>query len=155
MNNYKGFDFDDWMEFYSKGNTYSYSKAEILSIYELARFSLENGDIHRAEILFLGLTNIVPDFVPAWLGLTYVYIQQGSDEDALNAAKMAYRYAPERIEAILFYASCLLSCGDLNTAGMYLGEVADKVGNGISLSPNVSRFFYFQMARYQALAEEG
>ena len=153
MNNLKSIEADDWMDFYSNG-AYSYSKAEILSIYELARFSLENGDIHRSETLFIGLTNVVPDFVPAWLGLAYVYIHNGSDEEALDAAKMAYRYAPDRIEAILFYVSCLLTCGDLNAAGMYLGEVADKVANGVSLSPNVSRFFHLQMARYQALAEE-
>lgn len=126
-----------------------YSFQEISNIYELGRFFLENGDIHRGEAIMLGLTHVAPEFMPSWLGLAYVNIHVGNFEQALQASRQAYRLDPDSLVAILFLVSCLMSQGDYNTAGTYLGEVSDKIEGGFVTHPNVIRFYKAQLIRYQ------
>jgi Flp pilus assembly protein TadD len=129
-----------------------YSAQEVVSIYELGRFCLENGDVHRAEAILLGLVNVAPDFAPSWMGLTCIYLQNGNNDLALQAANQAYRLSPDSIEVILFFVASLLSNGDYNAAGTYLGEVSDKIESGSIESPNALRFHRMQLARYQSRA---
>lgn len=126
-----------------------YSDDEILHIYELGRLCLENGDVRRAESILSGLTYIAPDFAPAWLGMSYVHIQAKNHDAALQAARQALRLDAESVEAMLFLISCLLTHGDYNSAGTYLGEVADRIDGGSVDRPNLVRFYRAQLARYQ------
>ena len=56
---------------------------------------------------------------------------------------------PDFTEAMLFLATCLLTNGDYNAAGTYLGEVGEKIESGMVDSPTVIRFFKGQLARFQ------
>lgn len=128
----------------------AYSDDEIAHIYELGRLFLENGSVKQAETIMTGLTEVVPDFAPAWLGLCYIHIQDKNNDAAIYAARQACRVDPELTEAMLFLSSCLLTSGDYNSAGTYLGEVGDKIDSGAVDNPNIIRFFKAQLARYQA-----
>jgi len=126
-----------------------YSDDEILHIYELGRLCLENGDVRRAEAVLGGLTHIAPDFAPAWLGMSYIHIQSRNYDAALQAARQAHRLEADSGEAMLFMISCLLTHGDYNSAGTYLGEVGERIDSGLVDHPNVIRFYRAQLARYQ------
>jgi len=129
-----------------------YSDEEVAHLYELGRFFLENGDLRRGENVLVGLTEVAPDFAPAWLGVSYLHIQSGDFDAAIYAARQALRVEPNFAEAILFLASCLLTSGDVNTAGTYLGEVGEMIDSGAVEDPNVVRFYRAQLGRYEASA---
>jgi len=127
-----------------------YSDEEIANIYELARFSLENGDWRRAEVIAGGLVEVAPEFSPAWLALSYIHIQNKEYDSALQAAQQAVRVDHESPQAVLFLIACLLTTGDYNAAGTYLGEIGEKIESGAIDDPNVIRFYRAQLARFQS-----
>lgn len=126
-----------------------YSEEEVANIYELARFSLENGDIRRGEIISQGLVEVAPDYVPAWLCLSCVQALQANYEMAAQTAQQALRLDPSCLEAHLFLSACQLSLGDFNSAGTHLGEVAERVESGLVDNNDLVRFYRIQLARYQ------
>lgn len=126
-----------------------YSEEEITSIYELGRLLIENGSLKQAESIFQGLIEVAPEFVPGWLGLAYLHIHQNNSETGLITAQQAVRLDAESCEAMLFLVICLLSTGDYQSAGSYLGEIGDRVESGSIDNPNVIRLFRAQMARYE------
>jgi len=130
----------------------NYSAQEIIGIYELGRLYLESGDIYRAEAIFTGLTVVVPQFALSWLGLICIHFQSGNFEHALESAKQAYKLNPESIEITLYLACCCLTVADYNAAGIYLGEVTDKIEAGVTISPNLMRFYRLQITRFQIMA---
>lgn len=127
-----------------------YAEEEISSIYELGRLCLENGSLRQAETILLGLTEVAPDYAPAWLGMSYIHIQNRNFDGAIFAARQALRIDPNFTEAMLYLVACLLTTGDFNAAGTYLGEVSDKIEGGLVDDSNVIRFFRAQLARYQS-----
>ena len=127
-----------------------YSDEEINHIYELGRFYLENGDLRRAEAILLGLTEVAPEFSAAWLGMSYIHMQSKNYDPAIYTARQALRVEPNAVEAILFLVTCLLTAGDFNSAGTYLGEVGEMIDSGAVDDPNVVRFYGAQLARYQS-----
>jgi len=127
----------------------AYAEEEVSSIYRLGLFFLENGEITRAEPLMTGLVDVAPNFSPAWLGVAYVAAMKGEIEQALSAVRQALRVDPEAVEAQLFLVACLLSTGDYNAAGSYLGEVQEKIDRGEVSDPDHVRFYQSQLARYQ------
>ena len=127
----------------------SYSEEEVAAMYELARFCLENGDLRKAETIFQGLTEVAPDFAPAWLGSAYVHVHAKNWDAAIAASRQALRVDQKCAEALLFLSACLLSAGDFNTAGTYLGEFGDLIEGGLVESPAALRFYKAQLARYQ------
>ena len=127
-----------------------YSEEEISTIYELGRLYLESGLFPAAENIMRGLTEVVPDFAPGWLGLCYLHIQNKNSDAALQAARQAVRADSSSIEAQLFLITCFLSVGDYNSAGTYLGEVGESIETGSVEDPNLIRFFKAQLARYQS-----
>jgi tetratricopeptide (TPR) repeat protein len=127
----------------------SYSEDEISSIYELGRFCLENGELRKAETIFSGLTEVAPDFAPAWLGAAYVNVHAKDWDAAIAASRQALRVDPKCAEALLFLAACLLSANDFNAAGTFLGEFGDLVAAGTVDNPAALRFYKAQLARYQ------
>jgi tetratricopeptide (TPR) repeat protein len=126
-----------------------YSDEEIAHIYELGRLYLENGCLLQAEVIMHGLNEVCPDFAAAWLATSYISIQNKDHDNAIFAAKQALRINPEFTEATLYLVACLMTTGDYNSAGTYLGEVGEKIDSGGVDNPNVTRFFKAQLARYQ------
>ncbi len=127
-----------------------YSDEELGHIYELGRLSLEVGNIRRAEIIFQGMTAVAPEYEPAWLGLSSVFLYEKNYEEALKAARQAMAVNVDSIEAILLLITCLQATGDYTNAGMYLGEVGERLMRSATASPSVARFYRAQLARYQA-----
>ncbi|MFM1846723.1 MAG: Tetratricopeptide repeat [Pseudomonadota bacterium] len=127
-----------------------YSDEELGHLYELGRFFLENGDIRRAEVIITGVTEVAPEFAPAWLAMAYIHIHNKNMDGAIFAARQALRVDPHFVEAILYLATCLLTTGDLNSAGTYLGEVGEMIEGGTVEDANVVRFYKAQLARFQS-----
>lgn len=127
-----------------------YADRELDHIYALGRFYLENGDLQKAKNIFSGIIEVAPDYAYAWLGMTYINIQQENIDQAIFTSKQALHCDSNSLEALLFQIACLLSAGDLASAGAYLGEVGDKVESGHVESPNLVRFYKAQLARYKA-----
>lgn len=126
-----------------------YSDDEIAHIYELGRAYLENGQMRQAENIMAGLTEVAPEFAPGWLGMCYIHIQKKNFDSALQAARQALRMELDLSEAVLFLIACLLTTGDYNSAGTYLGEIGEKIESGAVENPDVVRFYRAQLARYQ------
>lgn len=127
-----------------------YSDDEVRGIYDLGRFFLENGDLKRAEILFLGLAEVSPEFAPAWLGLAYVRVFNKDWDGVIAAARAGLRIEPRSAEALLFLSAALMTQGDLSAAGTHLGEVGDLIQSGAVEDPIVVKFYRAQLARYQS-----
>jgi hypothetical protein len=132
----------------------SYSREEIVDIFELGRLWLETGQHRRAEAIMTGLNEVAPDFSPAWLGTAFLRSVAGDYDGALQAAKNALRNEPESVEAMLYIATLSLTVADYSTAGTYLGEVGERIEQGKIVSPHVPRFFKMQLARYQSRGGE-
>lgn len=126
-----------------------YSDEEISHIYELARFYLENGALKPAAAIFLGLTKVAPDFIPAWLGLSYISFSNKVFDEALRLVEQAMKINAQSEITILYFITCLLVVGDYNAAGTYLGEIGEKIEAGLVADPKLIRFYKIQLARYQ------
>lgn len=126
-----------------------YTDDEVLTIYELARFLLEAGDIRRAEAIILGLIEVVPEFSLAWLAQAYIQTAAKDYEGALESARQALKCEPDLVQAQMYLVVCAMILGDYNTAGTYLGEVGEKVENGEIFDQTIIRFFNAQLARFQ------
>lgn len=127
-----------------------YSDDEIGHIYALGLLFFENGDVRKGEAIMTGITEVAPEFAPAWLGLAYVQLQGGSYEAAMRSAQQALKLHPESVDAMLFIVACSLTVGDATTAGTYLGETGERIDAGEVTNPNVVRFYKGQLARYQS-----
>lgn len=126
-----------------------YSDEELSHIYELARLYLEMGNVKSAEIILSGLVEVAPDFAPGWMGMAYIQMLSKNYEAASLAARNALRVVPGSPEALLYLVACLLTLGDFNSAGSFLGEIQEKIDTGVSLPQEVVRFYRMQLARYQ------
>jgi tetratricopeptide (TPR) repeat protein len=125
-----------------------YSIEEIDAIYDLGRLYLTSGNLQAAENIMQGLVSVVPDYAPAWLGLSYINGMNHNHDAALFAARQAVRIDATATEAQLYLISCLLTVEDFNTAGTYLGEVGDKIDSGTVDNSYLVRFFKAQLVRY-------
>ena len=128
-----------------------YSDEELMHIYELARLFLDNGQLKRAESILIGLSEVAPDFSLAWLGLSYIHIQGKSYESACRFARSVLQIDPESVPAMLYLVPCLLTLGDLNSAGTFLGEVGERIQSGAVNDPNIVRLYKMQLARYEGM----
>ena len=126
-----------------------YSQEELSHLYELGRFFLENGNVKQAEIILNGVSEIMPDFVPALLARVAISITNKEYELALKFARDAAAIDPGSPVCALYLITCLLITRDFNAAGTLLGEVGEKVESGAVSDPNVIRFYKGQLARYQ------
>lgn len=126
-----------------------YSEVELQLIYSLGRFNLEVGSFGEAEKIFKGLSEVAPDFLPGWLGLSVVSFFIGRNNEARVAAHQALRLAPNRPEAQLISASILMSLGDFNAAGANIGEVKDLIEAGAVVKPEIITFYKLQLARFE------
>lgn len=127
-----------------------YSDEEVEQIYELGRLFIESGQLRKAELIMHGLNEVAADYYPAWLASAYLHLLAQDYDTAVLACQNALRLNAEGPEAMLLLAACLLTTGDFNTAGTYLGEVNEKIDMGKIRSPNVVRLFKMQLARYQS-----
>jgi Tfp pilus assembly protein PilF len=127
-----------------------YSDDELANIYALGRLFLECGQLRRAEIVFRGITEVAPEFAPAWLGLGYIKMIQGQYDLALVEVSRALRRHPESPEAMLMNVICSLSTGDLNAAGTFLGELKDEIDAQKISDTFLLRLYRSQLIRFQS-----
>lgn len=127
-----------------------YSEEEINNIYALGRLFLENGDSRRAMLVFHGLTEVATDFVPAWLGLATISLEEGEFDGSIQALYKALEFDAESNVAMLLLVSCLISVGDYTRAGTYLGELGDRIESWDLNSFAEKQFYNAQLARYQS-----
>ncbi len=59
--------------------------------YELGRSHLEAGDLERAKKIFRGVIKLDKDFIPAYLGLGEVYLEESKVHDAADLWEKAYK----------------------------------------------------------------
>jgi len=59
--------------------------------YELGRSFLETGDLERAKKGFRGVIKLDKDFIPAYLGLGEVYLEEGKSREAAELWAKAYK----------------------------------------------------------------
>jgi lipopolysaccharide biosynthesis regulator YciM len=59
--------------------------------YETGRVMLEEGNLEKAKRIFKGLLKMDRDFVPAYLGLGEVHLEEGENADAASLWEDAYR----------------------------------------------------------------
>ena len=125
-----------------------YTDEEIAHLFELGRLLLESGELRKAEAIFLGLIEVAQDFIPALLGLAYIYIHARDYDAAINTLRSALKVDPQSPEALLYYVTCLISTGDYSTAGSQLGELSEMIDLGEIDNPSIIRFYKVQLARY-------
>ncbi len=59
--------------------------------YELGRSLLEKGDLEQARKVFRGVIKLDKDFIPAYLGLGEVYLEEGKAKDAAELWEKSYK----------------------------------------------------------------
>jgi len=59
--------------------------------YELGRSLLERGDLEQARKVFRGVIKLDKDFIPAYLGLGEVYLEEGKAKDAAELWEKSYK----------------------------------------------------------------
>ncbi len=59
--------------------------------YELGRSLLESGDLERGKKIFRGVIKLDKDFIPAYLGLGEIYLDEGKVKDASELWEKAYK----------------------------------------------------------------
>jgi hypothetical protein len=127
-----------------------YTDAEIESIFALGRLFVESGSFSRAVVILKGLTEVVPDYAPAWLALGYISIMNGEYEQALGHSGQVLRRNPTQPEAMLMNVICSLCTGDINSAGTYLGELKDAIDGEMINNPQLVRLYQSQLVRFQS-----
>jgi len=126
-----------------------YSDEEIAAIYDRARLWLESGDLRRSESLLVGINEIAPDHAPAWLAMSYIHIMNRSYDSAIFCARQALRLDPNMTSAMVFLVVTLMTTGDVNSAGTYLGELREKIESGSNEDANLVRLVKMQLARFE------
>ncbi len=59
--------------------------------YELGRYLLEKGDLEQARKVFRSVIKLDKDFIPAYLGVGEVYLEEGKSKDATELWEKAYK----------------------------------------------------------------
>src|SRR5208337_2603566 len=59
--------------------------------YELGRALLEAGDLERAKRIFRGVIKLDKDFIPAYLGLGEVYLEESKVRDSAELLEKSYK----------------------------------------------------------------
>lgn len=127
-----------------------YSNEELNSIYSLGLAFIENGDVIKARNIFEGLIIVDNTYLPGFMGMIYLEIESQNFLDASKLCQKALKINPGSYEVMLMYATCLLSLGDNNKAGTYLGEIADALQEGRIDNYDIVRYYRSQLIRYKS-----
>lgn len=125
-----------------------YSDDELNAIYALGRLQLELGNIRQGESIFNGLNEIVPDYVPSWLGTACCHVLNKNFDAAVFASRQAVRIDPENAPGLLLLSAALLATADYSGAGTVLGEISERISAGTVSDPHCIRFFRGLLERY-------
>ena len=113
----------------------SYTRDEIIAIYELGRLYYEMGYYVAAERIFNGLCVIDGGQSPGRLGVALVKLERGSHNDAIEQFRLAVRNPAWALRAKLGLCSSLAAMGDKARCAELLrelqGEVAGEDGKEI------------------------
>lgn len=124
-----------------------YSEDQIFALYELARISIEAGELKRAEVIASGLSEIAPDFAPAFLVLAYCQVWSKDYEAASDTSEKAFKIAPEDLSVLFFVAATKLLVNDSHRAGTILGEIGEKLDG--RRDHETERLYKLLLARFQ------
>ena len=127
-----------------------YTPVIIENIFALSRKYIETGALTKAEHLLRGLVTVAPDYVPAWLGLSYCAAVNEDPENALSHARKALKLDPESLNAILSVVTHLISQGEIQEAGTLLGEIHDNFQHEAP-ETHLKRYFELQILRFDQL----
>lgn len=125
-----------------------YTDSEVQAIFEIGRMHVVAGEIGAGEAIFRGLTDASPDYLPAWLGLSYARYIEGDFEAGLQASRQAMRIDPNSIPGLLMLVNGLLCTDDINSAGAFLGEVREQLEVSTPTAEH-RRLYKMLLARYQ------
>ncbi|GEM_PF-6108404 len=124
-----------------------YSEEEIFSLYDLARLSVEAGELKRAESIANGLSEIAPDFAPAFLIMAYCQVWSKDYEAASDSSERAFKASPNDISVLFFVAATKLLVNDSQRAGTVLGEIGELLEKKRDLEGE--RLYKLLLARFQ------
>ncbi len=128
----------------------NYSSEEIQAIYSLAFFQLDIGQHRIADTVLEGLTEVAPDFHPAWLAKAFVKMLLDDFESGRTCCEKVLKIEPNCPEALVYLILCCFQSGDRQSAGTYLGELGERISAGLIESPNISELYKALMLRYQS-----
>jgi predicted Zn-dependent protease len=126
-----------------------YSDQEVETIYLLARVMLENGRMREAALILKGLNEVAPNFSPAWVARSALALLNGDTPEAVLTAERGVKADTESPYAMVFFVTALLSSGDYNTAGSFLGEIGERIQAGEIDDPHLKSFYKAQLIRYE------
>ncbi|RME61487.1 MAG: hypothetical protein D6780_01610 [Candidatus Dadabacteria bacterium] len=127
-----------------------YSEKELQLLYELGKLFLETGQLSKAEVIFTGICEVAPLMEWAQMGLAIIYILQGEYELALKRTELVQKISPNNLNAMLLQAIIYLCREDYPRAGTILGEINEKLQEGLELEPPAQRIYKMQLARYHS-----
>ncbi len=111
--------------------------------YELGRSHLEAGDLEKAKKTFRGAIKLDKDFIPAYLGLGEVYLEEGKNADAAELWEKAYKLTSSTL--------LLLRLEDLNLKQGEPGRAIEIYKQALNWKPADSHLKFFLGKLYYRL----
>jgi tetratricopeptide (TPR) repeat protein len=111
--------------------------------YELGRSLLEAGDLEHAKKIFRGVIKLDKDFIPAYLGLGEVYLEEGKSGDAAELWEKAYKMTSSLL--------LLLRLEDLHLKQGEPGKAIEIYSQAVTWKPQDSPLKFFLGKLYYRL----
>ncbi len=115
---------------------------------EYGRFEIQSGHIMAAGKFFAALTAKNPDYVPAWLGLAEVALDEKNLDGCSTAIKKALARDPDNVDARVLDARLELARSDVAPATAALEQLAKKY-------PQAARIHYQLALAYVTAGRNG
>jgi len=119
----------------------TYSKQDLLAIYELGRLYFEMGYFVPAERIFSGLISIDQGQTPARLGLGLVKLECGLFADSLSHLRHANQDPAYELQAKLALSAAFVGMKEYMRAQSMLSEIKKKFGAVFQLDRNVGNLW--------------
>ena len=128
----------------------NYSAAEIEALYSFAYFQLDTGQLRTADSVLDGLTEVAPDYYPAWLAKAFVKMLLEDYEAARICCDKVIKIEPNCSEALVYLILCCFQSSDRQSAGTFLGELGERISAGLVSHPKIPAIYKALMLRYQS-----
>jgi tetratricopeptide (TPR) repeat protein len=102
---------------------------------EYGQFEIQSGNFAAAQNFFEGLTTRAPDFIPAWLGLAEVALDQKDFTDCSTALNKALAADADNVDALVLQAR-------LDLANSNIAKGTDELERLVKLYPQAPRIHY-------------
>jgi lipopolysaccharide biosynthesis regulator YciM len=111
--------------------------------YEMGRSLLEAGDLEKAKKIFRGVIKLDKDFIPAFLGLGEVYLEEGKAADASDLWEKSYKMTSSTL--------LLLRLEDLYLKQGEPGKAIELYSQAVTWKPQDSSLKFFLGKLYYRL----